>query len=1372
MEFFVELVKTGSLEDIKKYVETLDKDSLKTLMKFKDEEKRTLIMFAAQRGDLYIFNYLLKNKAPHKGSDSEKMSSLHYAMDGNNIEIIKTLISKKVKIDQLNKYNKPAILYLNKDTSLDIIKLLTDDFKKVYEVRAPVLYREKYFNKRELTYFAVTSGNLELLKYLESLGIDILKPIVSYHQETWTVGKTEEKSILFYALHYQQLEIAKYLISKGVDTKLDEDSLKKIFEIAVRGTFGSFIRNNEVGNLKMMIFLLEDLKIKDIDKIIVSNFDKLNPFLYSIDRGQLELVKYLAKDRELLKSLDDHKRDAVYYAIKGNYVDILDFLLEEESSFIESIENYISDLNNYYYNDLKKYIYPKMINHLIRKEGLDLKKISLEQFENLDLSAIRYFMDKKIDIDLKKFDYNELFFNSIKNGDFPDDIENIIKIFNLDINKEHKYSFSNYLFLASAVYRKRVKVVKRLIELGADVNYKMWGHTYGAIHDCYTQNATQDNNSVEVLNILIDSGVDIDNLNKEGESIVLICLKHNDIFTAKVLLEKKAKVNFTFSDFTRARLNIDTIKFMFDYNISTNIDDSSIYDILYNFKNSFNDIKYILENFKDNLDTKYQLLLLNNAINSKSEDINKFLELFNPQKFKDEEKDKLLINTIESKNIKVLKTLLEMDLIEINSNHLRVANKNKKILELLNDKIETRDKDKNKDNTFIPLRKDEIHSIFPGSQRAGCCPNWDHDIVLSLASDNILEQEDVDKIVKRHKKYKGYGKWQVFSMSEGSGLMLTMITDDEDGNIADFTKKTIKEGVTFKNKKLPNANFTNAVVRGVDFTNCNLKGAIFLDSFLENCNFTNANLENVDFSRSNLKNSIFNKAILRNTDFENTDLTNTSFLESENLDTAMFPGVILENIRYSEPDILANFDISWIDVKKLPKLYYKDNKELSLNQVLKIILLAKELPERYNITDSDKDKLNFKLKDVSKKSILDLFEFLYRYSSKKKASSWIFNILYILAEKDNSIFEVINDYIKNLDGYYYYMQNLLINDLIYIKNREVIRFLYDLTKSKRNSIRKSAKNAFRSKAYREGVSVEKLKDSLISNFGFNSNRELKLDYGNREIAVILNPDFKLTFIDESTGNVYKTIPKATKKDDKVKVEESIKFIKIMKKEIKKIVSDMKKRLEERLMINSFDKFSYWKNIFIDNPILNTFASNLFWGVYKNNKLKEIFIYTWDNSLINLNGDDISIEDDKLISLIHPVELTTKQLKDINTFLDDYEISQPIKQIDRDCYTPKDKNSKVISDFNNPNRLFNTKTLHYKFINSGFSRGAIEDNGFYYSYNRYFDNVDLMVKFSGANIDINFSNEDSTLSDLIFSIEVGKLDKRLFSEIYLFMKSIR
>lgn len=102
--------------------------------------------------------------------------------------------------------------------------------------------------------------------------------------------------------------------------------------------------------------------------------------------------------------------------------------------------------------------------------------------------------------------------------------------------------------------------------------------------------------------------------------------------------------------------------------------------------------------------------------------------------------------------------------------------------------------------------------------------------------------------------------------------------------------------------------------------------------------------------------------------------------------------------------------------------------------------------------------------------------------------------------------------------------------------------------------------------------------------------------------------------------------------------------------------------------------------------MNIFALKLIWGVYdEKNNLIESFRYMEDGSFNTFDEEEYIFEDSlknkKNITLVHPIELDDEKLSKWRNQLSDYEILQPINQLDLLFEEVKEehiKNNKIIS----------------------------------------------------------------------------------------------
>jgi len=461
-----------------------------------------------------------------------------------------------------------------------------------------------------------------------------------------------------------------------------------------------------------------------------------------------------------------------------------------------------------------------------------------------------------------------------------------------------------------------------------------------------------------------------------------------------------------------------------------------------------------------------------------------------------------------------------------------------------------------------------------------------------------------------------------------------------------------------------------------------------------------------------------------------------------------------------------NIPISWLKVNDLPEVLWKNGKLMELKTVKYFLKL---------LMDNNVSKMFLNL--INSENLINLFDILHVMPSKiTKDDLWIYNILFMLAEDDSSCIKLIEDKIQwFVNRSRWAMGAKLLLPMAKIKNIDGLKKVdWYSRKFKHKGIKNDAIYALNNVAREKDLSLDELRDSLISDFGFNKDKELVMDYGTRKIIVKLMPDFKYIFKNEE-GKIFKTLPKPNKKDNEKMAKNSIELFKSMKKEIKDILKVQKEKLEYQFKALLLKEFSYWNGFFVKNPILNIFASNLFWGVYENGKLKKIFRYNEDHSFSDINDDEIILKDNDMVGLIHPLELTEKQLNQLKELIDDYEIIQPLEQINRKFFITTSKENEL-NDFKG--FRFYPKSTHYKLLGLGWERGYIVDNGFFESYS-------MTAKEIGESVNLNFSGVDMYLEynidepvewhSVIFGYGKGsslnKVNKRFYSEVYRSLKLV-
>lgn len=230
--------------------------------------------------------------------------------------------------------------------------------------------------------------------------------------------------------------------------------------------------------------------------------------------------------------------------------------------------------------------------------------------------------------------------------------------------------------------------------------------------------------------------------------------------------------------------------------------------------------------------------------------------------------------------------------------------------------------------------------------------------------------------------------------------------------------------------------------------------------------------------------------------------------------------------------------------------------------------------------------------------------------------------------------------------------------------------------SPNGTYRTTSWNAFRQAAIRKGMTVEELADQIIPTFGFNSSAEKEVSYGTRTFRVTLNPDFTLSVFDLEKQKVSKSLPAPTKHDDRKKAEKAREELSTLNKVVKTQTKIQRKRLEQSLKNGRTWPRKIWQTIFIENPVMRYITTGLVWGVYKEGQLRKSFRYMENGKCITVDEKEFILSDDAIISLVHPVDLTSEILSGWKKQLDDQGISPLLPQLTAPVYYLSEEEKQV------------------------------------------------------------------------------------------------
>ncbi len=225
------------------------------------------------------------------------------------------------------------------------------------------------------------------------------------------------------------------------------------------------------------------------------------------------------------------------------------------------------------------------------------------------------------------------------------------------------------------------------------------------------------------------------------------------------------------------------------------------------------------------------------------------------------------------------------------------------------------------------------------------------------------------------------------------------------------------------------------------------------------------------------------------------------------------------------------------------------------------------------------------------------------------------------------------------------------------------------------------------------------------------------------------------------------MPSPGKKDDLVKAKAANDAFKLLKKQLKTVAGNQKLRLEQALCTERLWTVGQWKELFVKNPVMHQFAAGLIWGLYEGGNLKETFRYMEDGSFNTVDEEEYEFPAEGMIGLVHPIELSEEDLSAWREQLSDYEVIQPVEQLERPVYriAKDEENQKEMTRFGG--MLLNGLSLSGKLQGMGWNRGDVEDAGVYYTFCREDGDVSVELEFSGSFV--GDENEEVTVYGVIF-----------------------
>lgn len=231
-----------------------------------------------------------------------------------------------------------------------------------------------------------------------------------------------------------------------------------------------------------------------------------------------KLINYLIKnDGKILEKSNDEGNTPIHLLAVYGYVDLLKDCIKEKPELLTLLNNNNENIPNILYNDLD------LVKLIIKLHPDDIivndksqENIITKNINDGNIEILKLLLHKMMD-DINKFPDSFLCYAINEN---KDDIAKLFIENGYDVNKKDKKFMTPFLY---TVFNQKNDLMKLLIKYHADINYN------GAEGDQNPLIWAINNQDIETIEILLESGFNVNNYNKHYETPLHLALMNKKI---------------------------------------------------------------------------------------------------------------------------------------------------------------------------------------------------------------------------------------------------------------------------------------------------------------------------------------------------------------------------------------------------------------------------------------------------------------------------------------------------------------------------------------------------------------------------------------------------------------------------------------------------------------------------------------------------------------------------------------------------------------------------------------------------------------------------------------------------------------------------
>jgi len=303
-------------------------------------------------------------------------------------------------------------------------------------------------------------------------------------------------------------------------------------------------------------------------------------------------------------------------------------------------------------------------------------------------------------------------------------------------------------------------------------------------------------------------------------------------------------------------------------------------------------------------------------------------------------------------------------------------------------------------------------------------------------------------------------------------------------------------------------------------------------------------------------------------------------------------------------------------------------------------------------------------------------------------------------------------------------------------NPSPVAIQYVLTIAKRwrtRGVQELAGELVGSIAERRGWTAEELADRTIPTGGLDNAGVLELPVGEKIYTARLAADGKITLVNPD-GKSVQGLP-ATDGDAAEALKESKALLATARKEVKQVFEFQSRRLYEALCVGREWPAADWEEFLLQHPLMGRLLQRLLWmGLDETGHRVALFRPMEDLTLTDAADKPVALAAFARIRLAHQTALSSDEVAAWQAHLKDYEVAPLFDQLGRERLLADgiETQTEILDRRGWLIEAFKFRSIATKL---GYNRGRAEDGGWFFTYEKAFDGLQLVavVEFTGNSL---------------------------------------